>query len=147
MRFGIVISEWHGDITENLLKGARQALSDCGARLDNIHIAYVPGSFELPLGAQLMFENSRVEAVICLGCVIRGETPHFDYVCQASAMGIGQVSLKFGKPAIYGVITAHNLQQARARSGGPQGNKGIEAAHTAVKMVAMQREISDTWNF
>ncbi len=141
MRIGIVVSEWNNDITDNLLRGAVETLSECGASLDYIKIIYVPGSFELPSGAQMLFENTSVEAVITLGCVIRGETPHFDFVCNACAQGVKDVSIKYKKPVIFGLLTDNNVEQSRARSGGNLGNKGVEAAVTAIKMIALQRSL------
>jgi len=145
LRIGIVVSEWNEHITENLKKGCVDALLDCGVRQQNIFIAHVPGSFELPLGAQLLFENQALDAVICLGCVIRGETAHFDFVSQACANGIQSVSLKLSKPVIFGVLTDDTLEQSIARSGGDKGNKGIEAAITAIKMAGLQRELESNW--
>ncbi|MFZ4784138.1 MAG: 6,7-dimethyl-8-ribityllumazine synthase [Flavobacteriales bacterium] len=141
MRIGIVVSEWNNDITDNLLRGAIETLTECGASLDHLKIIYVPGSFELPSGAQMLLENTSVEAVITLGCVIRGETPHFDFVCQTCADGIKDVALKYKKPVIFGVLTDNTLEQSRARSGGNLGNKGVEAAVTAIKMIALQRQL------
>jgi 6,7-dimethyl-8-ribityllumazine synthase len=145
MRIGIVVSEWNSEITENLLRGALDTLTQCGASLDNIRIVHVPGSFELPSGAQMLFENRSVEAVVCLGCVVRGETPHFDFVCNGVTKGVVDVSLRYRKPVIFGVLTDNTIDQSRARSGGALGNKGIEAAVTAIKMVALQREMEDHW--
>lgn len=141
MRIGIVVSEWNNDITDNLLRGAMETLTECGASLDHLKIVYVPGSFELPSGAQMLLENTSVEAVITLGCVIRGETPHFDFVCQTCADGVKDVALKYKKPVIFGVLTDNTLEQSRARSGGNLGNKGVEAAVTAIKMIALQRQL------
>jgi 6,7-dimethyl-8-ribityllumazine synthase len=141
MRIGIVVSEWNNDITDNLLRGAVETLTECGASLDYIKIIYVPGSFELPAGAQMLLENTSVEAVITLGCVIRGETPHFDFVCNACAQGVKDVSIKYKKPVIFGLLTDNNVEQSRARSGGNLGNKGVEAAVTAIKMIALQRSL------
>jgi len=145
MRIGIVVSEWNSEITENLLKGCVEALTDCGGSLDHIHIIHVPGSFELPIGAQLLMQNESCEAVICLGSVIRGETPHFDFVCQTCADGIKDVSLKLSRPVIFGVLTDNTIEQSRARSGGALGNKGTEAAITAIKMIALKRQLEDSW--
>lgn len=141
MRIGIVVSEWNNDITDNLLRGAVETLTECGASLDYIKIIYVPGSFELPSGAQMLLENTSVEAVITLGCVIRGETPHFDFVCNACAQGVKDVAIKYKKPVIFGLLTDNNVEQSRARSGGNLGNKGVEAAVTAIKMIALQRQL------
>lgn len=143
MRIGIVVSEWNDRITSGLLKGCIDALTDCGVHQKNIFVAHVPGSFELPLGAQMLFENYSIEAVICLGCVIRGETAHFDFVCQACASGIQSLSMKIGKPVIFGVLTDDNEEQSIARSGGNKGNKGTEAAITAIKMIGLQRELEN----
>ncbi len=145
MRIGIVVSEWNAEITDNLLRGCQETLSECGITLDKIHILHVPGSFELPMGAQLLLENKSIEAVICLGSVVRGETPHFDFVCQACANGIKDVMLKHNKPVIFGVLTDNTMDQARARSGGNLGNKGVEAAITAIKMIAVKRQLEDNW--
>jgi len=145
MRIGIVVSEWNSEITDNLLRGCQETLSECGMTLDKIQILNVPGSFELPLGAQMLLENKSLEAVICLGSVVRGETPHFDFVCQTCADGIKDVALKYNKPVIFGVLTDDNIEQSRARSGGALGNKGTEAAITAIKMVALKRQLEDTW--
>ena len=141
MRIGIVVSEWNNDITDNLLRGAVETLTECGASLDYIKIIYVPGSFELPSGAQMLLENTSVEAVITLGCVIRGETPHFDFVCNACAQGVKDVAIKYKKPVIFGLLTDNNVEQSRARSGGNLGNKGVEAAVTAINMIALQRQL------
>ena len=137
-RFGIVVSEWNQEITSNLLKGAVEALEELGAKSSAVQIIHVPGSFELPLGAQWMLETAKVDAVICLGSVIRGETAHFDFVCQTCAEGIKDVALKFSKPVVFGVLTDDHIDQSRARSGGALGNKGTEAAVTAVKMVGLR---------
>lgn len=145
MRIGIVVSEWNADITENLYRGAVETLTDCGLRLDNIHVVNVPGSFELPMGAQLLLQNRSIEAVICLGSVIRGETPHFEFVCHAVAQGVQDLALKMNKPVIFGVLTDNTVDQSRARSGGALGNKGVEAAVTAIKMVGLKRQLEDSW--
>lgn len=135
MKFGVVVAEWNENITEGLFKGARDALLDCDCEESNIIRKNVPGSFELPLAAQFFFESTDVDAVICLGSVIQGETKHFDYVCQVTALGIKDVSLKYNKPVIFGVLTDNTMQQAIDRSGGKHGNKGTEAAISAIKMV------------
>lgn len=137
MSFGIVVSEWNRGITENLLKGCVDTLEKHGVQRHSIKLRYVPGSFELPLGAQWMAEGREVDAVICLGSVIRGETAHFDFVCQACSQGVKDVALRMNLPVIFGVLTDDNEDQAIARSGGKLGNKGDEAAITAIKMVAL----------
>jgi 6,7-dimethyl-8-ribityllumazine synthase len=133
--FGIVVSEWNSEITNGLLNGALETLQNAGADDSRIIIKSVPGTFELPFGAQFIFKNSKVDAVICLGCVIQGETRHFDFICDATANGIMRVSLDHNVPVIFGVLTTDNLQQAIDRSGGKHGNKGVEAAVTALKML------------
>ncbi|MBL0049452.1 MAG: 6,7-dimethyl-8-ribityllumazine synthase [Bacteroidetes bacterium] len=138
MRFGIVVSEWNTEITEALLDGCYQSLIEHGADSKNIVKKYVPGSFELTLGAQFLAAEKNIDVVICLGCVIQGETRHFDFICDAVANGITHVSLKYNKPVIFGVLTPNTQKQAWERSGGKHGNKGVEAAVTAIKMVALQ---------
>jgi len=134
-KFGIIVSEWNTEVTEALFTGAVETLLQNGALKENIIKKTVPGSYELTLGAQWMAEQKHIDAVICLGCVIQGETPHFDYICQAVAHGITSVGLKYNKPVIFGVLTTLNLQQALDRAGGKHGNKGDEAAATAIKML------------
>jgi 6,7-dimethyl-8-ribityllumazine synthase len=132
--FGIVVSEWNTEITNALYAGAYESLIDHGALIENIFSYSVPGSFELTAGADLLLKNRKLDAVICLGCVIQGETRHFDFICQAVADGICNVAIKYSKPVIFGVLTTDNQQQALDRSGGKHGNKGVEAAVTAIKM-------------
>ena len=141
MKFGIVVSEWNIDITGSLLRGAFSVLSHHGVKEENIVTRWVPGSFELIAGAQFLTFYTDVEAVICLGCVIQGETPHFDFICQGVAHGLSELNIIHNKPFIFGVLTTKTLQQAIDRSGGKHGNKGDEAAVTAIKMVALQREL------
>src|SRR5690606_34766866 len=136
-RFGIVVSQWNAEITGSLLNGAYQALLDHDAAEANIRVIEVPGSYELTAGADILLRDETLDAVICLGCVIQGETPHFDYICNAVAQGITNVSLKHSKPVIFGVLTTLDMEQARARSGGKHGNKGEEAAITAIQMAAL----------
>jgi 6,7-dimethyl-8-ribityllumazine synthase len=135
-RLGIVVSEWNEQITNALFQGAFETLVKEGIKSEHIGVRTVPGSFELTHGAQHLLENHKeVRAVICLGCVIQGETRHFDFICEAVANGITNVSIKYNKPVIFGVLTTDNLQQAIDRSGGKHGNKGVEAAITALKMI------------
>jgi len=134
-KFGIVVSEWNSEITEALFSGAVETLLQNGAKKENIIRKTVPGSYELTLGAQWLARENNIDAVICLGCVIQGETPHFDYICQAVANGITNVAIKYEKPIIFGVLTTLNIQQALDRAGGKHGNKGDEAAATAIKML------------
>ena len=134
-KFAIVVSEWNEDVTESLYRGAIETLLKHGAIKDNIFRKDVPGSFELSLGAQWVAEIEEIDAVICLGCVIQGETRHFDFICDAVAHGITNVSLKYNKPVIFGVLTPNTQKQALDRAGGKHGNKGDEAAITAIKML------------
>ena len=141
MRFGIVVSDWNSEVTWSLLEGAVNTLKKHGANDKDIIIKHVPGSFELTLGAQFIAEYDDVDAVICLGCVIQGETPHFTYICQGVTQGITQLNLEYNIPFIFGVLTTNTNQQAADRAGGKHGNKGDEAAVTAIKMAALQREM------
>jgi 6,7-dimethyl-8-ribityllumazine synthase len=141
LSFGIVVSEWNREITENLLKGALAVLKKAGVKKKNITIEYVPGSFELAHGAQLVIETINPDAVITLGSIIKGETPHFDFVSQATAQGIMQVGLQYGLPVIFGVLTDDNIQQSKDRSGGKLGNKGSEAAMVAIKMADLRQRM------
>lgn len=141
MRFGIVVSEWNHEITLALKDGATKTLIQHGALPDNILVSFVPGSYELTLGAQLQLESQDIDAVICLGCVIQGETRHFDFICEAVAQGITQLNMKYNKPVIFGVLTPDNQQQAIDRAGGKHGNKGDEAAATAIKMIALKNKL------
>jgi 6,7-dimethyl-8-ribityllumazine synthase len=141
MSIGIVLSEWNSEITNALLEGAVRTLLRHGVNEADISLSHVPGSFELPLGAQLLAESRNPDAVICLGCVIQGETRHFDYICQGVTRGITELNLKYGRPFIFGVLTTDTLEQARDRSGGKHGNKGDEAAITALKMVQLKRDL------
>lgn len=141
VRIGIVVSEWNREITDGLLSGAKATLAKHGIKSENIIVKWVPGSYELPFGAQIMLEALPLDAVICLGCVIRGETAHFDFVCQACAQGVKDVGLKYSKPVIFGVLTDDNIEQSRARSGGQLGNKGIEAASAALQLHTMKKNL------
>lgn len=141
MRFGIVVADWNKDVTHTLLAGAKKTLLKHGASKKNIVIKHVPGSFELTLGAQFLAEYDDLDAVICLGCVIQGETPHFTFICQSVTQGITQLNLDYNIPFIFGVLTTKTHQQAVDRAGGKHGNKGDEAAITAIKMAALQREM------
>ena len=134
MCFGIVVSEWNSEITDALLKGAVSTLERHGALPENIHVKTVPGSFELIYGAHQMTLNGGYDAIIILGSVIRGETPHFDYICQGVTAGIAQLNVKSEIPVIYGLLTTDTIDQARDRSGGKMGNKGDECAVVAIKM-------------
>ncbi len=140
-KIAIVRSEWNDDITSNLAQGAEQALLENGVLVENISRIDVPGAYELPLAAQWLSEKTDIDAVICIGTVIRGETAHFDYVCQAVAQGVKDVGLKTNKPVIFGVLTDDTKQQSIDRSGGIHGNKGIEAGVTALKMLGLKNAL------
>jgi 6,7-dimethyl-8-ribityllumazine synthase len=141
MRFGIVVSDWNREVTWALMEGAVNILKKHGASNENIVVKHVPGSFELTLGAQLLAEYDDLDAVICLGCVIQGETPHFTYICQGVTQGITSLNLEYNIPFIFGVLTTLNQEQALDRAGGKHGNKGDEAAITAIKMAGLLREM------
>lgn len=134
MNFGIVVSEWNPEITGALLEGAVKTLEKHGALPENIHVKTVPGSFELIYGAHQMTLNDGYDAIIILGCVIRGETPHFDYICQGVTYGIARLNAKSEIPVIFGLLTTNDMQQAKDRAGGCLGNKGDECAIDAIKM-------------
>jgi len=146
MSFGIVVSEWNAEITEALLEGAYNTLISKGAAPSDILIKRVPGSFELTLGAQFFAEYTYVDAIICLGCVIQGETPHFDYICQGITYGITELNIQYEMPVIFGVLTTNTYEQAKERAGGKYGNKGEEAAIAAIKMIALQEEMQTNSN-
>ena len=139
MKFGIVVSEWNEEVTSALLQGAMDTLEKHGTKKEHIHVMTVPGSFELTFGSRIIAEKHDLDAVICLGCVIQGDTPHFDYICQGVTHGITELNLDHDIPFIFGVLTTDNQQQALDRCGGKHGNKGDEAAVTAIKMVGLKR--------
>jgi 6,7-dimethyl-8-ribityllumazine synthase len=141
--FGIVVSEWNPEITDALLEGAYNTLISKGALPNNIHVRRVPGSIELTLGAQFYAEYTDVNAIICLGCVIQGETPHFTYVCQSVTQGITELNIQYCLPVVFGVLTTLNYEQAKERAGGKLGNKGEESAIVAIKMAALQDEMEE----
>jgi len=143
-RFGIVVADWNSDITEALKGGTVKTLKKYGAKEESILIKHVPGSIELTLGAQFMAEYQKLDAVISLGCVIQGETRHFDYVCDSVTQGLTQLNIKYNIPFIYGVLTTDNLEQARERAGGKHGNKGDEAALAAIRMAHLKNELKNT---
>lgn len=135
--FALIVAEWNQEVTEQLFSGAYQTLIDYGAKPENIIRANVPGSYELSFGAQVFARKENVDAVIALGCVIQGETKHNDYINHAVAQGLTQVSLECHKPVIFGVLTPNTQEQALERAGGKHGNKGDEAAMTAIKMLKL----------
>ena len=144
MIFGIVVSEWNPEITGALLDGCVSTLEKHGALPENIHVKTVPGSFELIYGARQMTLNDGYDAVIILGCVIQGETPHFDYICQGVTQGIARLNATNNIPVVYGLLTCNTLQQAQDRSGGKHGNKGVEAAVSCLKMIALERKLRNS---
>ncbi len=133
----IVVAEWNDKITFALRDSTIDTLKKAGVLQQNIHVYQVPGSYELPYGAFTILQNFSLDAVICLGCVIQGETPHFDYICQAVSKGCMDVQLQLKCPVIFGVLTTLTMEQAEARAGGKYGNKGAEAAHSALKMIQL----------
>ncbi|KGF18647.1 6,7-dimethyl-8-ribityllumazine synthase [Prevotella sp. S7-1-8] len=134
MCFGIVVSEWNSKVTGALLDGAVKTLKKHGTLPENIHVKTVPGSFELVYGAQQMCKNDGFDAIIILGCVVRGDTPHFDYICEGVTHGISYLNASQNIPVIFGLLTTNNFEQAVERSGGKFGNKGDECAVVAIKM-------------
>ena len=138
-KFAIVVAEWNASITESLFASAKECLRAHGVPESHIVRRTVPGSYELTLGALWMAEKKSIDAVICLGCVIQGDTPHFDYICQGVTVGLTEVTIKTRKPVIFGVLTTLNMEQAMDRAGGKLGNKGEEAALTAIKMLEFER--------
>lgn len=142
LRIGILVSEWNDQITNALKDGAVETLLGYGMKREQLRIVSVPGSFELPTGAMMLFDNDEdLDAVICLGCVIQGETRHFEFISQAVAQGIMKVALDYGSPVIFGVLTCDTMEQAVDRSGGKYGNKGVEAAASCMKMLALERKL------
>ncbi len=141
LTIGIVVSRWNDFMTGKLLEGALDALTRHDIPEERIEIARVPGSFELPLAAKAMVESKRYDAVICLGVVIRGETPHFDFVAAETTKGIAQISLQSGLPVSFGVVTSDTIEQAIERAGSKGGNKGAEAALAAIEMANLLRQI------
>ena len=141
MRFGIVVADWNPEVTHSLLAGAETTLRRHGVSQEDIVVRHVPGTFEITLAAQWLAEYDDLDGVICLGCVIQGETPHFTYICQGVTQGITHLNLDYNIPFIFGVLTTNNHLQALERAGGKHGNKGIEAAITVIRMATLQRQI------
>lgn len=142
IQIGIVTSSWNEQVTGSLRDAAMEHLLQAGLKESQIHEILVPGAYELPLGAKLLADKSTIDAILCLGCVIQGETRHFDFIAQSCSDGIMRVGLETGKPIIFGVLTTNTMEQALARSGGAHGNKGIEAASTALEMLKIKEEIN-----
>jgi 6,7-dimethyl-8-ribityllumazine synthase len=141
MRFAIVASRFNDMITRRLLSGALDALARHGADEDQIDVAWVPGAFELPMVAQRLAESGRYDAVICVAAIIRGATPHFDYVAAEASKGIAKVGMDTGVPTIYGVITADSIEQAIERAGTKAGNRGVDAARSAIEMANLMKAL------
>jgi 6,7-dimethyl-8-ribityllumazine synthase len=143
LRFGLVASRFNEMIVRRLVSGAMDALQRHGAAEEDIDLAWVPGAFELPLIAQRMAQSGRYDAVICLGAVIRGATPHFEYVAAEASKGIAKVGLDAGLPVIYGVLTADTIEQAIERAGTKAGNRGVDAAVSAIEMVNLMKSLEE----
>ncbi len=142
MKAGIVVSEWNETVTAGLLEGARKLLIDQGMDPADLFVYTVPGSFELPLAADSLLQIHQPDGVICLGCVIQGETRHFEFICQAVSQGVMRVGLDHRRPVIFGVLTTNTLEQAMDRAGGKHGNKGIEAAVSLIRMIELGRKMA-----
>ena len=147
MKFGIIVSEWNFNITGALLKGAMETLKQHGALKENILVKTVPGSFELTYATSVLIKTINVDAIIIIGCVVRGDTPHFDYVCQGTTQGISLLNAKGDIPIIYGLLTTDTMEQAEERAGGKLGNKGDECAITAIKMVDFVWNLKNSCTF
>ncbi len=141
-KFAIVVSEFNANITDELFNGAYHRLLEHGISEQDIYIANVPGAVEIPLVAKLLAETGKYKAIICLGAVIRGDTDHYDYVCDQVSMGCQRVMLDYNLPVIFGVLTTNNMQQALDRVGGKEGHKGIYSADAAIHMTALVAEIT-----
>ena len=141
LRFAVISARFNADITDALLRGAREALAEHGVEDDHIHVVRVPGAWELPQTAARAAATGRFDAIVTLGCVIRGETPHFDYVCQEASLGLGAVARSAGVPVLFGVLTTDDHAQAAARAGVGRDNKGYETAMAALEMVAVYRAL------
>lgn len=141
VKVGVVTAEWNQEITFAMRDACVTELNKYGVSQDDIISIVVPGAFELPSGAKLLLANHKMDAVICIGCVIKGETKHDEYISNAVASGIMTLSIAATKPVVFGVLTPNDMQQALDRAGGKHGNKGIEAAHTALKMIHLSQEI------
>jgi 6,7-dimethyl-8-ribityllumazine synthase len=137
-KIGIVTASWNKDITSVLEKGAKDALFKAGLTEENILAHSVPGAFELPLGAQYLIEFAHCDAVVCIGCLIKGETPHFHYISEAVSIAISQLQMRYNRPVSFGLLTVDTLEQAEDRAGGKYGNKGEEAAQAALQMLSMK---------
>lgn len=142
-KLGIAVSKWNPEITNALLAGAKETLLKANVSEDNINVIFVPGSFELPVAAKMLLQTEGYDGIIALGCVIKGETSHNEYINNAIANGLTQLSLVSGKPCIFGLLTPNDMQQALDRAGGKYGNKGHEAAATALQMIALKKSLAE----
>lgn len=142
-QFGIVVADWNAEITHALYEGCYDTLLKHNAKADNIHTVQVPGAFELPAGAKMVVDRYKLDAVICLGCVIKGETRHNEYINSAVAGGLTNLSMVYGRPFIFGLLTPNDEQQAKDRAGGKHGNKGVEAAATAIRMADLKHQLKE----
>ena len=140
-RFALIVSRYHEEISTELLAGALATLEGLGAKASDLFTIWVPGSFEIPLAAHAVAQQQEADAILCLGVIIKGETPHDQYIAREAAHGVAQVGRQFGIPAIFGILTTENLNQAKARAGGDRGHKGVEAAEAAVSMIRVLEEI------
>lgn len=140
-RIGIVVADWNNQITHKLRDGAIKTLIENNVMENDLEVHHVPGAFELTLGAEWLGQKENIDAIICIGCVIQGETPHFDFICQGVTYGLTELNISLSKPVIFAVLTTNNLEQAIARSGGDLGNKGEEAAVTALRMLALRTKM------
>ncbi len=139
-RFGVVCADWNPEVTHSLLDGCVTTLKSAGVKAKNITVTNVPGSFELVHGAKLLADKKKFDVIIAIGCIIQGETRHFDFISSAVAFGLTELNTQYNIPFIFGVLTTNNLKQAKDRSGGKHGNKGVEAAVTAVKMAMLRKK-------
>lgn len=144
LSIGIVVSDWNHEITFALYQGAMETLEMHGVSEDNIRTVQVPGSFELPAAAKLLLANQKYDAIICLGCVIKGETKHDEYINQSVALALQQLAILSNVPCVFGVLTPNTVEQAKARAGGEHGNKGVEAAQTALRMANLKKTLRST---
>jgi len=142
-KIGIVVSKWNDKITNALLKGAKSTLDAAGVDEEDIRVVEVPGSFEIPVALKMLLQSESLDGVIGLGCVIKGETSHNEYINQAVANGITQLSIMSGKPCVFGVLTPNSMEQAEDRAGGKHGNKGDEAANTVLSMIALKKSLAE----
>lgn len=142
-KVGVVVARFNEFVTHRLLEGCRDGLTRHGVRAEDIDVAWVPGAFEIPVAAQELAKTGRYDAIICLGAVIRGATPHFDYVCSHVTAGVGQVGMQSGLPVLFGVLTTNTVEEAIDRAGAKAGNKGFDCAVGAVEMVNLLRSIKE----